>query len=133
MQYESDPPYAPLIFDPVITSFVVQEPETEGAGARCAKWEFNKQTWGMSNDYQLMRLADIILMKTEALFNLGDNAVALNTINQKVDGVLPPQSCPYADFTMAELTADGILAERARELSWEGWRRNDIDQAGSLY
>ena len=34
------------------------------------------------------------------------------------------------DFTMAELNADGILAERARELSWEGWRRNDMIRLG---
>ena len=34
------------------------------------------------------------------------------------------------DFTMAELTEDGILAERARELSWEGWRRNDMIRLG---
>jgi hypothetical protein len=34
------------------------------------------------------------------------------------------------DFTMAELTSDGILAERARELSWEGWRRNDMIRLG---
>ncbi len=131
MVYETDSPYPPLIFDPVITSFVVQEPETEGAGARCAKWEFNKQTPGdMSNDYQLFRLADIILMKTEAQINLGDYTVALNTINQKINGVSIRSRAIMPDFTMAELTADGILAERARELSWEGWRRNDMIRLG---
>jgi starch-binding outer membrane protein, SusD/RagB family len=121
----------PLIFDPDITSFIVQEPETEGAGARCAKWEFNKQTPGsMSNDYQLFRLADIILMKTEAQFNLGDNGGALNTINQKISGVSIRSRANMPDFAMAELTPDGILAERARELSWEGWRRNDMIRLG---
>jgi hypothetical protein len=121
----------PLIFNPVITSFKVQEPETEGAGARCAKWEFNKQTQGgMSNDYQLIRLADIILMKTEALFNLGDGPGALNTMNQKINGVSIRSRANMPDFTMAELTTDGILAERARELSWEGWRRNDMIRLG---
>ncbi len=129
--YETDPPYPPLIFDPVIDSFNVQEPETEGAGARCAKWEFNKQTQGdMSNDYQLFRLADIILMKMEAQFNLGDYADALNTINQPINGVSIRSRANMPDFTMAELTADSILAERARELSWEGWRRNDMIRLG---
>ena len=120
-----------LVFNPVITSFKVQEPETEGAGARCAKWEFNKQTQGgMSNDYQFIRLADILLMKTEALYNLGDLPNALNTINQKINGVSIRSRAHMPDFTMAELTADGILAERARELSWEGWRRNDMIRLG---
>ncbi len=132
MVYTVGPPVIPLIFDPVIASFVVQEPATEGAGARCAKWEFNKQTQGnMSNDYQLFRLADIILMKTEAEFNLGDYAGALNTINKKFNGITSIRSrANMPDFTMAELTADSILAERARELSWEGWRRNDMIRLG---
>ena len=124
-------PFIPLIFDPVITSFIVQEPETEGAGARCAKWEFNKTTQGnMNNDYQLFRLADIVLMKMEAQFNLGDYADALNTINQPINGVSLRSRANMPDFTMAELNADGILAERARELSWEGWRRNDMIRLG---
>jgi hypothetical protein len=131
MQYGAFFPFAPLIFNPVITSFVVQQPETEGAGARCAKWQFNPQTQGdMSNDYQLIRLADIILMKTEAQFNLGDNAGALKTINQKINVVSIRSRANMPDFTMAELTEDGILAERARELSWEGWRRNDMIRLG---
>jgi hypothetical protein len=131
LQYGAYPPFSPLIFDPVITSFKVQQPETEGAGARCAKWEFNKQTQGgMSNDYQLIRLADIILMKTEALFNLGDVPGALNTMNQKINGVSIRSRANMPDFTMAELTTDGILTERARELSWEGWRRNDMIRLG---
>ena len=133
MVYTYFPPViVPLVFDPVIDSFKVQEPKTEGAGARCAKWEFNKQNQGnMSNDYQLFRLADIILMKTEAQFNLGDNAGALNTINQKTYGGVSIRSrANMPDFTMAELTTDGILAERARELSWEGWRRNDMIRLG---
>lgn len=121
----------PLNFDPNITSFVVQQPKTEGAGARCAKWEFNKNTTGgMSNDYQLFRLADIILMKAEAQFRMGDNAGALSTINQQYGTVSIRSRANMPDFTAAEVTADGFLAERARELSWEGWRRNDMIRLG---
>jgi starch-binding outer membrane protein, SusD/RagB family len=121
----------PLIFNPVITSFIVQEPETEGAGARCAKWEFNKQTQGdMSNDYQLFRLADIILMKMEAQVNLGDYTNALITVNKTYGGSSIRSRATMPDLTLADLTADSILAERARELSWEGWRRNDMIRLG---
>jgi starch-binding outer membrane protein, SusD/RagB family len=109
----------------------LQGPKLEGAGARCAKWEFNKNTQGgMSNDYQLFRLADIILMKAEAQFRLGDNAGALSTINKQYGDVSIRSRANMPDFTAAELTADGILAERARELSWEGWRRNDMIRLG---
>jgi hypothetical protein len=120
-----------LIFDPVITSFQIEGPKIEVAGARCAKWEFNKNTQGgMSNDYQLFRLADIILMKAEAQFRLGDNAGALSTINNQYGSVSIRSRANMPDFTAAEVTADGILAERARELSWEGWRRNDMIRLG---
>ncbi len=59
-------------------------------------------------------------MKTEAQFNLGENSLALKTINQKINGVSIRSRANMPDFTMAELTPDGILAERARELSWKG-------------
>ena len=117
----------PLSFDPVITSFKIQPPKTEVAGARCAKWEFNRQGWGnMSNDFAVFRLADIILMKAEAQFRTGNIADALTTINQKINGVSIRSRAGMPDFPSTEMTLDGLLDERARELSWEGWRRNDM-------
>lgn len=121
----------PLSFDPVITSFVIQPPKTETAGARCHKWQFNKEGWGnMSNDFAVYRLADIILMKAEAQFRSGDIAGALVTINQKINGVSIRSRADLADFDISELNPDGLLAERARELSWEGFRRNDMIRFG---
>lgn len=121
-----------LIFDPVITSFHLQPPKTETAGARCAKWEFNKQSsfGAMSNDFSLFRLADIILMKAEAQFRSGDAAGALTTLNQKVSGVSIRSRTGLPDFSAAEMNLDGLLAERARELSWEGHRRTDMIRCG---
>jgi starch-binding outer membrane protein, SusD/RagB family len=122
----------PLIFDPVITTFKIQPPKTETAGARCAKWEFNKQGGGiMTNDFAVYRLADIILMKAEAQFRNGDNAAALTTINQKsIPGVSIRSRAGLPDFSSAEMTLNGLLKERANELSWEGWRRNDLIRYG---
>ena len=120
-----------LIFDPDFTTFEIQQPKTQGAGARCAKWEFNKDTWGdMSNDLAVFRLADIILMKAEAQYRLGNSSEALQTINNQYGSVSIRSRANMPDFTSAELNADGILAERARELSWEGWRRNDMIRLG---
>ncbi|HMG88843.1 MAG TPA: RagB/SusD family nutrient uptake outer membrane protein, partial [Chryseolinea sp.] len=119
-----------LIFDPVITSFHVQPPKIETAGARCAKWEFNKVGWNMNNDFAVYRLADIVLMKAEAQFMNGDKAGALATINKKYNSVSIRSRAGLPDFSQAELTLDGILAERARELAWEGHRRNDMIRLG---
>ncbi|MFN8256285.1 MAG: RagB/SusD family nutrient uptake outer membrane protein [Bacteroidales bacterium] len=119
-----------LIFDPVITSFTIQPPKTETAGARCAKWEFNKEGAFMSNDFAVYRLADIILMKAEAQFRSGDAANALITINQKINGVSIRSRTGLPDISEGEMNLDGLLAERARELSWEGHRRNDMIRFG---
>jgi hypothetical protein len=120
-----------LSFDPVITSFKIQDPKSETAGARCAKWEFNKDGWGnMSNDFAVFRLADIILMKAEAQFMNGNVPGALATINQKINGISIHSRANLLDFTAAEMTPDGLLKERACELSWEGWRRNDMIRLG---
>ncbi|WP_121357123.1 RagB/SusD family nutrient uptake outer membrane protein [Flavisolibacter nicotianae] len=121
----------PLIFDPVITTFRIPFPQAEGAGARCAKWEFNKQGFGnMSNDFAIYRLADIILMKAEAQFRNGDVAAALTTINQKIGGVSIRSRAGMPDFSAGEMNLDGLQAERERELSWEGHRRTDLIRFG---
>ena len=119
-----------LIFDPIITSFHIQPPKTETAGARCAKWEINKSGGPMSNDFAVYRLADVILMKAEAQFRSGDAAGALVTINQKFGGVSIRSRTGLPDFSASEMNLEGLLAERARELSWEGHRRNDLIRFG---
>lgn len=130
IQYDTDV-NLPLIFDPVITKFSNPGPESRMLGARCAKWEFNKSSGGsMSNDFAIYRLADIILMKAEAQFRNGDIPGALITINQKINNVSIRSRAGLPDFGTSEMTADGLLAERARELSWEGHRRNDMIRLG---
>jgi hypothetical protein len=120
-----------LNFDPVITTFTIPEPKTEVAGARCAKWEFNKQGFGdMSNDFAVYRLADIILMKAEAQFRNGDIAGALVTMNKAINGVSIRNRVGLPDFQTSDINPDSLLNERARELSWEGWRRNDMIRLG---
>ena len=94
------------------------------AGARNSKFEF--QIGGqsdMNNDYPLMRYADVLLMKAEALWrqNASDpEALALvNQIRARA-GVAP--------FT--ELTAENLLAERGREMFAETVRRTDLVRFG---
>jgi len=134
IQYESDR-NIPLSFDPEITAFSIPAPKDRVAGARCAKWEFNKHSFygfygNMSNDFAVFRLADIILMKAEAQYMNGSVSNALSTINQKINGVSIRSRAGLPDFTAAEMNPDGLLKERACELSWEGWRRNDMVRLG---
>jgi hypothetical protein len=117
----------PLNFNPEIKTFSLPTAEGRVAGARCAKWQFNKRGGGlMSNDFAIMRLADVLLMKAEAQFRSGDAPGALETINHKTNGVSIRSRAGLPDFTEAEMNLDGLFKERTNELSWEGWRRNDL-------
>ena len=131
IQYTDDSKTIPLSFDPAFSNFHLQAPLAEVAGARCAKWEFNKDAnFNMSNDFAVFRLADIILMKAEALYRNQDASGALAVINQRVSGISIRSRVGMPDFTPAELNLDGLLKERALELAWEGWRRNDLIRFG---
>lgn len=93
----------------------------QGFGARLGKYaiQTNNTVSDQDNDWVALRLADVILMRAEANFRLNNTASALadlNTIRARA-GVKA--------FTTADVTADNILAERGREMAWEGWRRSD--------
>ena len=71
----------------------------------------------MSNDFVILRLADIVLALAEAEFRRGNSAKALVLVNQirTRAGVTP--------FT--SLTLDQIFEERGREMFVEMTRRQD--------
>jgi len=102
------------------------DPEFQVAGIRSQKYEIqrNNPNGDQSNDYVVFRYADALLMKAEASFRLGKTADALAEINKiRVrSGVTP----------MTTLTDKDILAERGREMAWEGWRRNDMIRFGTF-
>ena len=70
----------------------------------------------------MIRLAEIYLIYAEACLNLGDASPALPYVRQLSDraGVSAPR----------EITKDWLVAERARELLWEGHRRTDLIRWG---
>lgn len=93
------------------------------AGARVGKYEFAiGATPDLDNDFPIFRYADVLLMKAEADYRLGNTADALALVNEvrARAGVDP--------FT--ELTDENLLAERGREMFWEGWRRQDLIRFG---
>jgi hypothetical protein len=99
----------------------------ERQGVRCIKYppDFTNVD-NPGNDYILLRYADVLLMKAEALFRTGNSAGALTIINQirTQRGATP----------IASIAADGqqILDERGFELYWEGWRRSDQIRFGQF-
>lgn len=76
------------------------------------------------NDIVLIRYADVLLMKAEALLRKGENGEAFEIVNmiREERGVEP--------FTDIDL--DRLLEERGRELYWEGHRRQDLIRFGKF-
>lgn len=77
------------------------------------------------NDLVLVRYADILLMKAEALFRTGKASEALELVNQ-----VRARSNASA---MTGLTLKNIEDERAREFIWEGHRRRDMIRFGTYF
>ena len=73
-------------------------------------------------DYPMIRLAEIYLIYAEACMNLGVASMAMPYVSalSARAGVEPP----------SEITSEFLVAERARELMWEGHRRTDLIRFG---
>lgn len=76
-------------------------------------------------DYVLYRLADVYLMYAEAAVrtntNLGTALNLVNQLRQRANG-----GSTSANIIASQLTLDFLIDERARELHWEGHRRQDL-------
>lgn len=95
------------------------------AGARWAKYEFDVAAASggqlVHNDYVLFRYADVLLMKAEALVRDGKNGDAyLKQVRDRVGATARPA------------ILSNILKERMLELSWEGFRRQDLIRFGQF-
>jgi hypothetical protein len=95
----------------------------ETAGVRAFKYVPDFDNIGQpDNDLVLMRYADALLMKAEAIARGGSGSV----------GDIMTRLATRAGVAAAPATLDGIYAERGRELWWEGWRRNDAIRFGKF-
>jgi len=123
---------APLIFDPNIPN----DAQTgEGNGVRILKWPVdpNHLDRENGNDYAIFRLAEIYLIKAEALNEQsaanGPAAVALiNTVRARVFS--PPK--PLATTLTQQQIRDAILNERLFEFTAETKRRQDLIRFGKF-
>lgn len=121
-----DPDGPNLVFTKQINEL---EPKCQRqAGVRIGKFEFeNGATPNLSNDMPVLRYADILLVKAEAIArskNDFSDADALKIVNDiRTRARLG---------TVTSMTADEFLAERSRETFYEGWRRSDLIRFGKF-
>lgn len=116
-------------------TFEINNIGTFGEGYAVYKWS-NKRSDGKSandatgeyvdTDVPVIRLAEVYLNYAEAVLRGGtggDRATALNLINELRTRAYGNTS---GNITDGQLNLDFILAERSRELYWEGTRRTDL-------
>ena len=118
---------APLSFTREVKS-VETGSNLERTGIRVVKYAPDYSSGDNSNnDYVYFRLADVMLMKAEAILRggtdpNGQTAVALVSAVRTRAGVAAATS----------VTLDNLLDERGREFYWEGWRRQDMVRFGKF-
>ena len=82
----------------------------------------------MENDYAIFRLADVYLMKAEALVRLGqNNAEATRLVNE-----LRKRAFDSPAKLKTSVTLDDIYQERRYELAWEITSRQDMIRFGKF-
>jgi len=103
---------------------VVQE-----AGARCQKWDYAAGlTDAMGNHFHIFRLADVYLMKAEALLRSGGStAEATNLVN-----AIRERAYGNSNKNYTTVTLDEVALERKFELAWEGMSRQDDIRFGTF-
>ena len=96
-------------------------------GCRTTKWHVTRTDYAngrnQSNDIPLLRYADVLLMKAEALTRQGSSAEARELVNQV-------RAYAGAELLASNPTLNDIYEERGREFFDENWRRNDMIRFG---
>ncbi|WP_207514783.1 RagB/SusD family nutrient uptake outer membrane protein [Longitalea luteola] len=114
----------PLIFTPEV-KLKETGANLEVTGIRVMKYPIDYVGGEQAdNDYVIFRLADVMLMKAEALMRTNSTPAALLIVNaiRAKRGATP----------LVSLDLQALLDERGRELYWEGWRRQDLIRFGKF-
>lgn len=122
-----NPSTQPLIFTKEVT-IRTSGATLETAGMRVIKYPFDFASRGQkNNDWVVYRYSDVLLMKAEAILRGGTPGAASDAL-AAVNAIRTNRG--VANLT--SLTLDNLLDERARELYWEGWRRQDLIRFGKF-
>ncbi|MFY0252474.1 RagB/SusD family nutrient uptake outer membrane protein [Chitinophaga sp. 30R24] len=101
----------------------------KAAGVRSIKYYPDKNTEPIdrnsNNDVPVLRLADVLMMKAEAILR-GATPTAVNGELQTADVLVNKIRTRVHAPAVSNITLDELLEERAREFAWEAWRRNDL-------
>lgn len=108
-----------------------QNPALLDSGVRMCKWEYENGLafQAMSNDFPIYRLADIYLLKAECLMRLNGGTATQEAVDY---ANLVRERAGASDYNTSTLTLEELLRERARELCWEGHRRQDQVRFGTF-
>ncbi|SIN89520.1 RagB/SusD family nutrient uptake outer membrane protein [Chitinophaga niabensis] len=89
-------------------------------------------TENSAEDYSVIRLADVYLMRAEAYIMKSQPGLAANDVNVIRDRATVPGHEAEMDVDASQMTVDFILDERARELGGEMMRWFDLKRTGTL-
>jgi len=107
----------------------------QARGVRSIKYYPDKNTNPSSrdsnNDVPVFRLADVYLMKAEAILR-GAVATAVNGEMQTADILVNKIRQRAGTEEVSGITLNELLTERGREFAWEAWRRNDLIRFGKF-
>lgn len=128
-----NPATAPLTFTRDVK---INEPDPntlEVTGIRVIKYPFDYATSGdfKTNDFVMFRLADVLLMKAEAILRGGTGTAAGSYGSTALDIVNSLRAKRGAP-ALASIDLNALLDERGREMYWEAWRRNDLIRFGKF-
>lgn len=117
----------------------------ENSGIRFNKYKLGNLEVGLtataadpkynSNDWNVYRLSWVYLSKAEAIMRKSGGvatAAAVELVNTTKKRAYTPETWAANAYTTATLTMDELLAERGRELIFEGFRRNDLIRFGKF-
>lgn len=122
-----NPANAPLVFTAAVT-IRTSGATLETAGIRPMKYAFDYSVTGQrNNDWVVYRYADVLLMQAEAALRGGAGTTEAEAL-ALVNGIRTNRGVT----ALASLTLDNLLNERALELYWEGWRREDLIRFGKF-
>ena len=98
-------------------------------GARIYKWDFEPGlSTSQENDVHIFRLADVYLMKAEALLRIGGSVVdATNLVND-----IRKRAFSDPSKLLTTVSLDDIYKERRFEFAWEGFTRQDMIRFGKF-
>lgn len=91
----------------------------------------NTATRFQNTDLPVLRLADVIMMKAEAILRGAAPTVVKGEL-QTADVLVNKIRSRAGTTPLVGTTLPMILDERAREFAWEAWRRNDLIRFGKF-